>query len=150
MTAFYRAIGAFSQDVHVSIRYVFFGLNVTALFSGYMQPYRSMGSWVYKWIFWATPLSYAQEAVMANQLSGRELRCAPMHLVPNIPGVNIANQGRHDFQGIRMLWANRLQYARWLAPNLVLPLFQVIDTSSTTATLTRTSGATSASSSPSP
>lgn len=53
VTAFYRVVGAFSRDINISIRLAFIGLNVIALFAGYMQPYQAMKSWVYKWIYWA-------------------------------------------------------------------------------------------------
>ena len=92
MTAFYRAIGAFSKDLNVSIRIAFLFLNILALFAGYMQPFHTMKSWVYKWIYWADPIHYGLEALMVNQLDGLDLTCEPSHLVPNIPGASIMNQ----------------------------------------------------------
>ncbi|KAI5776697.1 ABC-2 type transporter-domain-containing protein [Geopyxis carbonaria] len=92
LTAFYRAIGAFSKDMNVSIRLAFLGLNVVALFAGYVQPFKNMKSWVYKWIFYVNPISYAQEAVMVNQFRGLELECSPSQLIPGVPGASIENQ----------------------------------------------------------
>ena len=67
ITAFYRVVGAFSRDINSTIRMAFLGLNIMAVFSGYMQPLKAMKSWVYKWIFYAVPVAYAQEALMVNQ-----------------------------------------------------------------------------------
>ncbi|KAF8247515.1 hypothetical protein K440DRAFT_550851 [Wilcoxina mikolae CBS 423.85] len=92
LTGFYRAIGSFSKNINVAIRLAFLGLNVIALFAGYMQPYKTMKSWVYKWIYWANPLAYSLEAVMINQFHGMELACSPAHLVPGVPGASIKNQ----------------------------------------------------------
>ena len=92
MTAFYRAVGAFSRDINATIRLAFFGLNVMALFSGYMQPFHTMKSWVYKWIFYAVPISYAQEALMVNQYDGVSIPCATNHLIPGVPGASLENQ----------------------------------------------------------
>lgn len=90
--AFYRAIGSFSRDFNVTIRIAFLGLNVTAFFAGYMQPYHTMKSWVYKWIYWANPLMYSMEAVLVNQFDGLELACSPSQLVPAVPGASPENQ----------------------------------------------------------
>jgi ATP-binding cassette subfamily G (WHITE) protein 2 (SNQ2) len=93
ITAFYRAIGAFSRDFNVAIRIAFLGLNITSLFAGYAQPYQTMKSWVYKWIYWANPLMYSLEAVMVNQFNDMELACTPSQLVPGVPGASPENQG---------------------------------------------------------
>ncbi|KAL7273145.1 ATP-binding cassette transporter snq2 [Rhizina undulata] len=92
LTAFYRAVGSFSKDLNVSIRFAYFGLNVFGMFAGYMQTYSNMKSWVYKWIFWVHPLTYSQESVMVNQFHGMELECSPSHLIPGVPGASIVNQ----------------------------------------------------------
>lgn len=99
LTAAYRAIGAFSKDINISIRIAYLFLNIIALFAGYMQPYHTMKSWVYKWIFWAQPITYALEAVMVNQFDGVDLDCSPAHLIPQIPGVSILNQGNSISHG---------------------------------------------------
>lgn len=92
VTAFYRVVGAFSRDINSTIRMAFLGLNVMAVFSGYMQPVKAMKSWVFKWIFYAVPVTYAQEALMVNQYDGMDIPCAPAHLIPNVPGASLANQ----------------------------------------------------------
>lgn len=95
ITAFYRVLGAFSKDMNVSIRMVFISLSVLALFAGYMQPFQTMKSWVYKWIYWANPIHYALEALMVNQLHGLDLDCSPIHLIPGVLGASIKNQGMY-------------------------------------------------------
>jgi len=92
ITAFYRVVGAFSRDINSTIRMAFLGLNVMAVFSGYMQPLSAMKSWVYKWIFYAVPVAYAQEALMVNQYDGMDLPCAPGYLIPDVPGASLENQ----------------------------------------------------------
>lgn len=83
--------------MNVSIRLAFLGLNVMGLFSGYMQTYSNMKSWVYKWIFWASPISYSQEVLMLNQLHGVDLECSPSQLIPGVTGASLANQGTSLF-----------------------------------------------------
>jgi ABC-type multidrug transport system permease subunit len=58
-------IGSFSKDINVAIRLAFLGLNVIALFAGYMQPYKTMKSWVYKWIYWAKLVAEEFQSVSA-------------------------------------------------------------------------------------
>ena len=70
----------------------FLGLNIMALFAGYTQPLDTMKSWVYKWIYYISPVTYAQEALMLNQYAGVDLACAPQHLIPSVPGATIENQ----------------------------------------------------------
>lgn len=65
-----------------------------AMFSGYMQTYSNMKSWVYKWIFWASPVSYSQEVLMLNQLHGVDLECSPSQLIPGVSGASLVNQGK--------------------------------------------------------
>ncbi|KAF8458765.1 ABC-2 type transporter-domain-containing protein [Kalaharituber pfeilii] len=91
-TAFYRAVGVFSRDINATIRMGFLGLNITAVFSGYMQPFNVMKSWGYKWIYYGSPFAYAQEALMVNQYDGMQIPCAPAHLIPGVPGASIENQ----------------------------------------------------------
>lgn len=93
LTAFYRAVGAFSKDLNISIRTAFLGLNVMGLFAGYMQTSSNMKSWVYKWILWASPVTYSQEVLMINQLHGVQLECSPSQLIPGVKGASVANQG---------------------------------------------------------
>ncbi|KAH8155132.1 uncharacterized protein LAJ45_00141 [Morchella importuna] len=92
LTAFYRAVGAFSKDLNISIRTAFLGLNVMGLFAGYMQTSSNMKSWVYKWILWASPVTYSQEVLMINQLHGVQLECSPSQLIPGVKGASVANQ----------------------------------------------------------
>lgn len=92
--AAYRAVGSFSKDINVSIRIGYLFLNVVALFAGYLQPYGTIKSWVYKWIFWAQPATYAFEALMVNQFDGVDLTCSPGDLVPQVPGASVLNQGK--------------------------------------------------------
>ncbi|KAF8424902.1 ABC-2 type transporter-domain-containing protein [Tirmania nivea] len=92
ITAFYRVVGAFSRDINSTIRMAFLGLNIMAVFSGYMQPLKAMKSWVYKWIFYAVPVTYAQEALMVNQYDGIDIPCATGNLIPGVPGASLENQ----------------------------------------------------------
>lgn len=101
MTAFYRSIGSFSKDVSQTLQYAFFGLNMVALFAGYMQTQFTMKSWVYRWLFFATPVSYALEALMVNQFDGMDMTCSPHHLIPGVPGADIANQGQSKTKSLR-------------------------------------------------
>lgn len=44
-------------------------------------------------LYYINPISYAFEAVLSNEFSGRTMDCAPAQLVPQGPGVIAANQG---------------------------------------------------------
>ncbi|PWW73362.1 hypothetical protein C7212DRAFT_235753 [Tuber magnatum] len=92
LTAFNRAVGAFSKDLNVAIRTAFFGLHVMIFFTGYLQPESNMKSWVFRWIYWAQPLTYCLEALMINQLEGVFIRCSEDHLIPGIPSASVANK----------------------------------------------------------
>ncbi|CAZ83268.1 unnamed protein product [Tuber melanosporum] len=92
LTAFNRAVGAFSRDLNAAIRTAFFGLHVMIFFTGYLQPEGNMKSWVFKWIYWAQPLTYCLEALMVNQLEGVFIRCSEDQLIPDIPSASVANK----------------------------------------------------------
>lgn len=62
-------------------------------FTGYLQPESNMKSWVFKWIYWAQPLTYCLEALMVNQLEGVFIKCSEEDLIPGIPSASIANKG---------------------------------------------------------
>lgn len=40
------------------------------------------------WLIYINPVSYAYEAVISNEFSGRVMECAPSQLVPQGPGVD--------------------------------------------------------------
>ena len=111
LTSLYRAIGVFSKDFNVVIRWAFMWLNVFALFGGYFQPRPKMRVW-YRWFSYLSPLSYSQEALLANQLSGADIPCDPVQLIPGVPGASVVNQacpvlgaeaGAATFSGSRYL-----------------------------------------------
>lgn len=91
LTSFFRAVAALSPNFDSGIRFAVIGLNIAIVFVGYVVPRSDMPSW-FKWISYVQPLSFAFEAVMANQFSRISLPCDPMQTVPNIPGADPAFQ----------------------------------------------------------
>lgn len=85
MTALYRMIGAafptFDAATKVS------GLTTSAffLYMGYMIAKPAIKDW-FVWIFWINPMSYANEALLGNELQGAEFPCVGPNLIPSGPG----------------------------------------------------------------
>ncbi|RSL42235.1 hypothetical protein CEP54_015550 [Fusarium duplospermum] len=83
MSGVYRTIACLTQTSHqamVPSTILTLGL---MLYSGFVLPVDSMRGWA-RWINYVNPLAYAFEALMVNQLHGREFPCA--HVIPSGPG----------------------------------------------------------------
>lgn len=90
ITALYRMFAALSPSIDDAVRFSGIGLNLLILYVGYVIPKQSLihGSIWFGWLFYVNPISYAYEAVLANEFSGRVMDCAPSQLVPQGPGVD--------------------------------------------------------------
>lgn len=95
ITALYRMFAALSPTIDDAVRFSGIGLNLLILYVGYVIPKQSLihGSIWFGWLFYVNPISYAYEAVLANEFSGRTMDCAPSQLVPRGPGVDPKYQG---------------------------------------------------------
>ncbi|KAI9798569.1 MAG: hypothetical protein M1833_004706 [Piccolia ochrophora] len=90
ITALYRMFAAMSPTIDDAVRFSGIGLNLLIVYTGYVIPKPQLVSeyiW-FGWIYYINPLSYAFEAVMANEFSDRTLNCATSATVPQGPGFN--------------------------------------------------------------
>ncbi|RSL52107.1 hypothetical protein CEP53_008201 [Fusarium sp. AF-6] len=83
MSGVYRTIACLTRTSHqamVPSTILTLGL---MLYSGFVLPVDSMRGWA-RWINYVNPLAYAFEALMVNELHGREFPCA--RVIPSGPG----------------------------------------------------------------
>jgi len=92
ITALYRMFAALSPTIDDAVRFSGIALNLLIIYVGYIIPKQTLLSSViwFGWIFWINPISYAYEAVLTNEFSGRTMDCAPIQLVP--AGPDLASQ----------------------------------------------------------
>ncbi|KAK7755322.1 ATP-binding cassette transporter snq2 [Diatrype stigma] len=95
LTAMYRMFAALSPEIDTAVRFSGIALNLLVIYTGYVLPKTQLLTdyiW-FGWLYWVNPISYAFEAVMANEFSGRVMECSPDMLVPQGPGVLPEYQG---------------------------------------------------------
>ena len=95
ITALYRMLASLSPTINDAVRFSGISLNILVVFTGYVIPKTQLISekiW-FGWLYYINPLSYAFEAVLTNELSGRVMACAPEQLVPQGPGIQTQYQG---------------------------------------------------------
>ncbi|KAI9904474.1 hypothetical protein N3K66_001003 [Trichothecium roseum] len=95
LTALYRMFASLSPEIDTAVRFSGIALNLMLIFAGYVVPKTQLLSdtiW-FGWIYWINPMGYAFEAVLTNELSDRQLQCAPEQLVPSGPGAQEGYQG---------------------------------------------------------
>jgi ABC-type multidrug transport system permease subunit/ABC-type multidrug transport system ATPase subunit len=85
MTACFRAIGAGFRTFDAASKASGFVIMAVVMYVGYMIAKPKMHPW-FVWIYWIDPLSYAFEAILANELHGRYIACVGTNLVPTGPG----------------------------------------------------------------
>ncbi|KAK2764869.1 hypothetical protein FQN54_008566 [Arachnomyces sp. PD_36] len=90
ITAMYRMFAALSPTIDDAVRFGGISLNILLIFVGYVisKPALISDSIWFGWLTYVNPISYAYEAVIANEFSGRTMECAPSQLVPQGPGVD--------------------------------------------------------------
>lgn len=95
MTALYRMFAALSPTIDDAVRFAGIAFNLLIVYTGYVIPKPLLLNryiW-FGWLYYVNPISYAYEAVLANEFSGREMACSPEQLVPRGPGVSPEYQG---------------------------------------------------------
>ena len=85
MTTLFRMIGAINKSFDDASKFSGFWINAIVTFVGYFQSYTQMHPWLY-WIYWINPLSFAFEALMANEFHNKDLKCVMQNLIPSGPG----------------------------------------------------------------
>lgn len=94
ITALYRMFAALSPTIDDAVRFSGIALNLLIIYVGYVIPKQTLlhdRIW-FGWLFWVNPVSYAYEAVLTNEFSGRVMDCSPSQLVPAEPGLDPAYQ----------------------------------------------------------
>ncbi|KAF4338536.1 ATPase [Fusarium beomiforme] len=95
VTALYRMFASLSPEIDTAVRFSGISLNLLIIYTGYVIPKTQLLKdyiW-FGWLYWINPLSYSFEAVLTNELSDRNMSCAPSQLVPQGPGVQPGYQG---------------------------------------------------------
>ncbi|KAF3388146.1 ABC transporter G family member 19 [Talaromyces pinophilus] len=89
ITSMYRMFAALSPTIDDAVRFGGIALNLLVIFVGYAIPKSTLlnDSIWFGWLFYVNPISYAYEAVLANEFANREMDCDPSMLVPSGPGV---------------------------------------------------------------
>ncbi|RYO78851.1 hypothetical protein DL762_008475 [Monosporascus cannonballus] len=88
LTAMYRMFASLSPEIDTAVRFSGIALNLLVIYTGYVIPKTQLLSdyiW-FGWLYWVNPISYAFEAVLSNEFSGRVMQCSPDQLVPQGPG----------------------------------------------------------------
>ncbi|KKZ68105.1 hypothetical protein EMCG_06215 [[Emmonsia] crescens] len=114
ITAMYRMFAAFSATIDDAVRFGGIALNLLVFYVGYAIPKQALindSPW-FGWLLYVNPLSYAYEAVLANEFSDRVMQCSPEHLVPRGPNIDPKYQGC-SLPGSR-LGSNTVSGARYL------------------------------------
>lgn len=94
-TALYRMFAAISPTMDDAVRFSGIALNLLIIYTGYTisKPILLHQKIWFGWIYYINPISYAFEAVLANEFAGRVMQCAPSQLIPQGDGIGPANQG---------------------------------------------------------
>lgn len=94
-TALYRMMASLSPTIDDAVRFSGIALNLLIIYTGYVisKPIMLGQKIWFGWLFWVNPVAYSFEAVLTNEFGGRTMECAPSQLVPQGPGISIANQG---------------------------------------------------------
>ncbi|KAJ5936921.1 ABC multidrug transporter atrF [Penicillium verhagenii] len=95
ITSMYRMFAALSPTIDDAVRFAGIALNLLILYVGYVIPKQTLidSSIWFGWLFYVNPISYAYEAVLTNEFSGRTMECAASQLVPSGAGAVTGHQG---------------------------------------------------------
>ncbi|KAL5594056.1 hypothetical protein BROUX41_001108 [Berkeleyomyces rouxiae] len=92
MTAFFRLCGAAFPTFDAASKVSGFAVSLVSTYAGFMIPKPDMHPW-FVWCYWINPLSYAFEALLANEFHGQTIQCVGSNLVPSGPGYADSNVG---------------------------------------------------------
>lgn len=95
VTALYRLFASVSPEIDTAVRFSGIGLNTLIIVTGYVIPKTALLQkyiWV-GWLYYTNPVAFSFESVLTNELSGRQMQCAPSQLIPQGPGTSPEYQG---------------------------------------------------------
>src|SRR6187402_3487995 len=86
MSVVFRTIGAATKKITQALAIAGVMLLGLIIYTGFVIPKPYMHPW-FKWIMYLNPISYAFEALMTNEVHGRNFTCAsPIPSYPNMTG----------------------------------------------------------------
>ncbi|KIV77658.1 hypothetical protein PV11_09444 [Exophiala sideris] len=85
MSAIFRSIGALSKELPVAFAIAGIGVLVQVIYTGYTLQTSYMHPW-FRWINYINPIAYIFEALLVNEVHGRDYPCAPQNIVPPYAG----------------------------------------------------------------
>lgn len=99
LTGMYRMFASVSSNMDDAIRFAGLAFNLLIMYTGYTlsKPTLINTKIWFGWLYYVSPVGYAFEAVLSNEMYNRVMQCNPAQLVPRqIPGgrpINPENQG---------------------------------------------------------
>lgn len=90
ITSLYRMFAALSPSINDAVRFSGIALNLLIIYTGYVIPKPQLiGKYIwFGWLYYVNPIAYSFEAILANEFSGRTMKCSPQNLVPQGAGYN--------------------------------------------------------------
>lgn len=85
MSAIFRSIGALSKQLPAAFAIAGIGILVQVIYTGYTLQTSYMHPW-FRWINYINPIAYIFEALLVNEVHGRDYPCAPQNIVPPYAG----------------------------------------------------------------
>ncbi|KAI1612321.1 ABC multidrug transporter [Exophiala viscosa] len=85
MSAIFRSIGALSKQLPMAFAIAGIGILVQVIYTGYTLQTSYMHPW-FRWINYINPVAYIFEALLVNEVHGREYPCAPQNIIPPYGG----------------------------------------------------------------
>jgi len=88
ITALYRMFSALCPTLDDAIRFSGMALNICIIYAGYVIPKTQLlhDSIWFGWLFHLNPMGYLFEAILANEFTGRTMKCAGSMIVPRGEG----------------------------------------------------------------
>ncbi|KAJ9645014.1 GTPase-activating protein [Knufia peltigerae] len=81
MSAIFRSTAALTKTITAALAIAGVGVLWVVIYTGFTIQRSYMHPW-FKWSSWINPVAYAFEALLVNEVHGREFPCAPTSLVP--------------------------------------------------------------------
>lgn len=85
MSAVFRTIGAATKQLAQAYAICGIGILVMIMYTGFALQTTYMHPW-FRWINYLNPIAYIFEALLVNEVHGRQIPCAPTSLIPPYPG----------------------------------------------------------------
>ena len=75
MSGFFRTVGAATKTISQALAIAGVSMLAMVIYTGYTIPRPYMHPW-FKWLSYINPLAYAFEALLVNEMHGRDYPCA--------------------------------------------------------------------------